>query len=96
VFIKILRKSIIERILYFLLAEKLSYIILLTAYIIITDKEKERVVILKELTNFIDFTILISEILWGEKISAINFIFGIRKFDTVIEFAIDILNNVKI
>jgi hypothetical protein len=96
VFVRILRKLVIERILYFFLTEKLNYIILLTAYIIITDKKKERIVILKKFANFIDFTILISEVLWGEEISVINFIFDIKKFDAVIEFIIDIFNNIKI
>jgi hypothetical protein len=91
-----LRKSVIKRILYFPLAEKFSYIILLTTYIVITNKEKERAIILKEFTNLIDFTILISEILWGEKINAIDFIFNIGKLDTIIKFIIDISNNVRI
>jgi hypothetical protein len=96
IFVRILRKSVVEKIFYFLLAEKLSYIILLTAYIVITDKEKERAVILEKFTNFIDFTILISEVFWGEEVNAISFIFNIRKLDAVIKFAVDISNNVRI
>jgi hypothetical protein len=82
VFVRILRKSIIKIFLTF--SWRKSSAILLTAYIVITDNKKERTVILKELANVIDFTILISEILWGEKIYIVSFIFDIEKFDAIV------------